>query len=104
MAWLRGFLIAICAAALALFAIANRDVVVLRLDPVPLDVDAPLYLVIIVALVLGLIIGAFAAWIAGGRDRRALRKTRRDLERLSREMTDGVSNAAQTPALPPPTP
>ena len=104
MIWLRWIIAAICAVALALFAVANRDVVMLRLDPFPYDIEVPLYLALITTLVIGLFAGAIAAWLAGGRDRRALRAARREITRLSREMTDGLPDKPQQTALPPPTP
>src|SRR3954466_8381374 len=61
----------IVAAALALFAISNGETVALGFWPAPYLVEAPLYAAVLVALLLGFLLGEFAAWLAGRRLRRA---------------------------------
>ena len=76
------------AAALLLipFALSNREPVTLRLSPLPFLVDLPLYLLVLLLLFAGFIIGAAAMWIAGRRVRRELRRRRRRVEALEREL------------------
>jgi putative membrane protein len=71
---------------LVLFAISNRETVSLTLWPLPFLVDLPLYLVFFLSLLLGFLIGATTAWIAGSRVRRELRRRRRRIEALEREL------------------
>lgn len=47
------------------FAIANRHLIEVSLDPLPFTVGLPLYLVVIGALALGFAAGAGAAWLSG---------------------------------------
>ena len=71
---------------LVLFALSNRETVSLTLWPLPFLVDLPLYLVFFLSLLLGFLIGASTAWIAGSRVRRELRRRRRRIEALEREL------------------
>jgi len=71
---------------LVLFAVSNRETVSLTLWPLPFLVDLPVYLPLFLSLLLGFLIGACAAWIAGGRVRRELRRRRRRIEALEREL------------------
>jgi uncharacterized integral membrane protein len=69
------------------FAISNREPVSLGLWPLPFLVDLPLYLLVLLLLFGGFIIGAAATWIAGRHIRRELRRRRRRAEALERELT-----------------
>ena len=68
------------------FALSNREPVTLRLWPLPFLIDLPLYLLVLLLLFAGFIIGAAAMWIAGRRVRRELRRRRRRVEALEREL------------------
>jgi uncharacterized integral membrane protein len=46
------------------FAVANRAPVVVSLDPLPLRLDLPLYLVVFLALAVGLILGGILVRIS----------------------------------------
>lgn len=76
----------IIAAAVALFAASNAGTVTLGFWPVPYFATAPLYLVVLVSLLFGIVIGALAVWIRGGRRRRELRECRRQNAALAREL------------------
>jgi uncharacterized integral membrane protein len=72
------------------FAIANREPVRVVLDPLPGDgsdfqIAAPLFLIIFLAIGVGVLAGGFAAWLAQGRHRRAARHARADIDRLRNE-------------------
>jgi uncharacterized integral membrane protein len=58
-------------AACVLFAISNRSVLTLRLWPLPYEIDMPVYAIVLGAGLIGFLIGATVAWIAGARGRRA---------------------------------
>jgi putative membrane protein len=74
------------AALLILFAVSNRETVSLGLWPLPFLIESPLYLLFFATLLVGALIGAAAAWIAGGRGRRELRRRRRRIQALEREV------------------
>ncbi len=72
-------------------ALANRQLVTIYFDPFPSagspgpQIDAPLFLILFVALMAGVFIGGIATWIEQGKNRRDARKTRAELRRLSAE-------------------
>lgn len=92
------FFVLIVAVVLALFAVANRDSVALGLWPFPLVLEAPLYLAIIAALVLGFLIGAVASWAGGAQQRGESRRQRRRIIALEREL---AATQAQMPSAGP---
>jgi lipopolysaccharide assembly protein A len=87
-------LVALAAAALALFAASNRATVSLALWPLPFVVELPLYLAVLGALLIGLVAGALLAWIGGRRTRRELRRRGRRIAALEREL---AATQAQLP-------
>src|SRR5262249_51442902 len=81
------------------FAISNREAVTLGLWPLPFRIDAPLYLVALLPLLLGVLIGGLVLWFArfatGLRMRRLetkLAATQKDLE--------GLKSSRQRPGAP----
>ena len=80
-----GFLV--LAIFLILFAVSNRDTVSVAFWPLPFLVDMPLYLLCVLSLVIGTLIGVATAWMAGHGKRRELRARRRRIEALERELT-----------------
>jgi uncharacterized integral membrane protein len=89
--WLVILLVAL---ALALFAVSNRATTTLGFWPLPAVVEAPLYLAILTAMLIGFVIGASTAWLAGGPRRREARRRRRRLVALEREL---AATQAQLP-------
>jgi len=83
-----------------LFAVSNRDSVTVTLWPLPARLDASLYLVMLLALLVGFLVGEFVAWVNGGRARRLARERARRIEALERELaaTQTQLAAAQPPA------
>ena len=84
----------IAAALLIPFALSNREPVSLGLWPLPFFVDLPLYLLVLLLLLAGFVIGASTTWIGGRRKRRELRRGRRRVEALERELTTARSQLA----------
>lgn len=81
------FLIAVVAIA---FAVANRHLVTFFLDPVAgpqgnLSFDAPLFVFLFGALLLGFAIGASATWLSQARWRSAAKKRAREVSELRKE-------------------
>ena len=76
------------------FAVANRHVVTLSLDPTPVSIEAPLYGLIFAAIFAGLIAGGLIAWLRAGRWRRRLREEQRNVRRLEGELRAGGDGGA----------
>jgi len=70
----------------AVFALSNRETVSLSLWPLPWEADAPLFLLLLATLLLGVLIGAVLAWGSGRGHRVAAREHRRNNERLQRQV------------------
>ena len=81
-------------AVVAAFAVANRGIVSINLDPLPLAFDMPLYAALMVAVLAGLLAGGFSAWIAGGRWRRDTRRMRKDKKAMESEISELRSRLA----------
>lgn len=71
---------------LIIFAVSNRDAVVVTFWPLPMMLEAPLYLVVLLALFFGFLVGELVAWINGRRHRREARRRARRIEALEREL------------------
>jgi uncharacterized integral membrane protein len=89
---------------LIVFAVANRHAVTVSLDPFGSDAPAlsatvPLFIVILLCLLMGVIVGGVATWISQGRWRRAARRLDADARalRIEREALKGEL-AAKDPA------
>lgn len=80
-----GFLV--IAIFLILFAVSNRETISVGFWPLPFLADVPLYLLCFLSLLIGTLIGAAAASMAGRGKRRELRTRRRRIEALERELT-----------------
>jgi uncharacterized integral membrane protein len=101
--------VALIAVVLLAFAYANHQFVTVSFDPfgsegafVP-PVDAPLFAVVIVSAMLGVIAGAAATWLSQGRHRKAARRNRAEADkwRIQAEALRGAQGgAASHPALP----
>lgn len=96
-------------------AIANRQTVSLALDPFSpeapaLAVQVPLFAVIFGALLAGILIGGFMAWLKQGRHRKAARTNRYDAKKWRNEADRqqkrvealAAENKPAGPALPAP--
>lgn len=68
------------------FAIANHGSVAVSLSPLPFVVEMPLYLLLLLALAVGAIIGGAGNWLSTGGGRRAARQTRQRAQALEREV------------------
>jgi putative membrane protein len=87
----RWFLIGLVALALVIFAVDNRATVTVSLWPLPIEASLGLYLVVLLTLLFGFLLGELAAWMNGHRWRREARLKAKRIEELEREL------AAQTP-------
>jgi uncharacterized membrane protein (DUF485 family) len=79
--------------ALIVFALANRQLVVINFNPLvatealsATGVGVPMFLVIFGVLLVGVVLGGIATWFAQAPHRREGRLYRRETERLHREL------------------
>jgi lipopolysaccharide assembly protein A len=85
------------ALAAALFAVSNREHVSVGFWPLPDVLEAPLYVVVLLALVLGFLIGELVAWLGAGQTRRLARERMRRIAALERELAQTQAQLAQPP-------
>lgn len=85
-------LVPLCAL-LVLFALANRQLVSVNINPfmAPQDSDVagygiPLFVVLYVVLLIGVLLGGIASWFAQGAHRRSERHWRREAQHLGQEL------------------
>jgi uncharacterized integral membrane protein len=93
-------LVALIAAASALFAASNRDPVTLALWPFGVAAEMPLYIAVLVTFVAGFSAGALVAWADGRRWRRDARRRRRRIASLERELAATQSQLRGAPTEP----
>jgi uncharacterized integral membrane protein len=80
--------LALVAVVLLFFAFANRQSVSVSFDPFATGdspafaIAAPLFLVLMATLIVGVAVGGAAVWLSQGRFRRAARRHRAEVERL----------------------
>ena len=95
---------------IVLLAVANRAPVTLSLDPFSQDApefatQLPLFAVIFAAVMLGVVIGGAASWLAQGKNRKSRRELRRETrqlryetERLKAQNAPGTTLPATVPS------
>ncbi len=77
--------------ALLAFALANRQTVMLFIDPMnggdPASphVPAPLFVIVIISIMIGVVFGGFSSWLRQGRHRKAAREARAKADDLRAE-------------------
>jgi uncharacterized integral membrane protein len=93
------------ALAILLFVVDNRQVVDLSLPLTGISLRAPLFLVLLLMFLAGLVIGALTAWLGSLKHRRQARRERRAREMLVRDMEkvrgQEVLPPERSPYLPP---
>ncbi len=85
------------------FAVANRQIVTVSLDPFSAEHPAasltlPLFALVIVLLVLGVLIGGIAAWLRQSKLRRTARRLEREIADLHIEI-EGLKRSAGVPGI-----
>jgi uncharacterized integral membrane protein len=107
---MRKFLSALVLVPLALilvvFAVANRQIVTLSFDPFnaaepALSTRLPLFVLLIVAAVLGVIAGGLATWVRQRHWRRSARRSEAELRQMRRSPAPQPPASSYPPALPP---
>jgi uncharacterized integral membrane protein len=87
------------------FAVANREIVTVSLDPFSSEHPAstlalPLFVLIIVLLIAGVVIGGVAAWLRQAQWRRAARRLQREVEELRSEVTSLRRSSGNVASVP----
>jgi len=96
------WLIGLPVAALAIsFALSNRERVTFDLWPLPVAVEAPLFLAALGTLGIGLVLGTILGWLAMGPTRSALRHSQRHAQSLERALQKATGELARLKAAPP---
>ena len=99
-------LFALIAIILLGFAFANRHDVIVSFDPfasresAAFSIVAPLFAIVIVAAMLGVVAGALATWLSQGRHRRASRQSRVEADKW-RAQAEALKAARAREALHP---
>jgi uncharacterized integral membrane protein len=94
--WLIGFLITVQITA---FAVLNRDIVSVTLNPVGPALQLPLYAVALGFVVYGFLIGAFIVWINGAEIRKTRRQQRKTIKTLEKELAQDHKSAVKEEPL-----
>ena len=91
------------------FAIANRHDATIDLWPLDLTREVPLYLILLLSLLVGFLLGGMVAWLSGGKVRARARRARMRIEFLELENTrlqklstesKGEERGPKVPSLP----
>jgi uncharacterized integral membrane protein len=95
------------AIAFVLFAVANRETVTISFDPFDrtnpaLGVALPLFALILILLVLGVLLGGMAAWLRQAKWRRAARLAEAEARRLRAELGELRRQQDLQSNMPPP--
>lgn len=69
------------------FAVNHRGRVTLDLWPLPISLEPPLYLLVLLSIFVGFLIGGVVVWVAQGRNRHKARERRFRVEELEREVS-----------------
>ena len=100
--FLKIVILLLLAAILLGFAFANRELVTISFDPfastdnAAFSIVTPLFAVVVVAAMLGVVAGALATWVSQGRHRRSSRQNRAEAEKWR---TQAQALRAAHPAL-----
>jgi uncharacterized integral membrane protein len=78
-----------------LFAVSNLDSVTLHLFPLPYDLTVRLYLLTLITLFMGFVLGSIVTWVADRKRRRETRLQARRLQELEHELTLTKLRAAE---------
>lgn len=71
---------------IAVLSVANRAPTIVRLDPLPLEIEAPLYLLVLFSVLAGMLIGSGVTWLSRAAWRRRARAGERRIRELERNV------------------
>jgi len=81
------------------FAVVNRQLAEVNLWPFDIQLQAPLFLVVLLSIFVGFILGGIATWFAATHRRRRARGDRARLRNLEHEV-ENLQRARQRPTVP----
>ena len=81
------------------FAVVNRQTAQVNLWPFDIQLEAPLFLIVLLSIFVGFILGGIASWMAATRKRRRAKGDRARLRNLGQEVQN-LRRVQQRPALP----
>lgn len=84
---------------IVIFAVSNRARVTVTLWPFPFEIETRLFLVILLSLAVGLLVGMLIAWLSGGVVRREARSRAKRIAALEREV-EGLRSSRPAPPAP----
>ena len=85
------------------FAVANRQIVTVSLDPFggsDSGLSLPLFVLIVLLLIVGVLIGGLAAWVRQGKWRGAARRAERQLQALRKKLEAHEGTASGPTIIP----
>ena len=89
------------------FSVANRDLIEIDLWPLDLRISLPLFMVLLLSLFVGFLLGLIVAHFSAGRSRARARDARyraemleRENARLKRQSSDAAVSAGASPSVP----
>lgn len=87
------------------FAVANRQIVTVSFDPFSASdpaavVTLPLFALVILLLIIGVVVGGVAAWFGRGGGRRAVRRLERDAHELRAKLAALEAHAGEPTIVP----
>jgi uncharacterized integral membrane protein len=104
--FLKFIVIAPFAVLFLIFAFANRQFVSVSFDPfaggdIPsFAIQAPLFVVLIVSVMVGVVAGGVTMWFTQGKHRRAARASRAEADQLRADLQSAKAAAQSTPLSP----
>ena len=63
-----------------LFSLSNQETIVVKLLPFAFIVEAPIYLILLIVLFVGVFLGGICTWVSGAGARRRVRRLARRLQ------------------------
>lgn len=81
------------------FAVVNQQTAQVNLWPFDIQLEAPLFLIVLLSIFVGFILGGIASWMAATRKRRRAKGDRARLRNLEQEVQN-LQRVQQRPALP----
>ncbi len=86
MRFINSVIAVVVAVLIILFAVSNRQAVVVEIWPLPYQLSLSLYAVILLAGVVGFFVGIVAQWLMGHEKRRELKRLRRQVGDLEESL------------------
>lgn len=78
-----------------LFAVSNLEQITLRLRPFPFDLTIPIWLLTLIELFVGFLLGAIVTWIGDRRRRRETRQLARRVSELEQSLAAARKQAGE---------